>query len=78
MRPSIRQPNSRTDYHSSEYFLPCLVWYAANDLLRMNKLIEEISKRPIPEHQANYILEVTCTDQDDEDVEVPYVMLKLQ
>ncbi|KAB8627246.1 hypothetical protein FH972_026079 [Carpinus fangiana] len=44
---------------------------------RMDKLIEQISKTPIPAHQSNYILEVTCSDQTDDDVEVPYVMLKL-
>ena len=37
-----------------------------------------ISKKPIPDHQKNVIFEMTVEDQNEEDVEVPYVMLKLQ
>ncbi|KAL9106936.1 MAG: hypothetical protein Q9187_008499 [Circinaria calcarea] len=46
--------------------------------LRLDKLVETISKKPIPEHQSNVIFEVTCEDQSGEDVEIPYVMLKLR
>jgi ubiquitin-activating enzyme E1 len=44
----------------------------------MSKLVETISKKPIPDHQKNVIFEVTVEDQTEEDVEVPYVMVKLQ
>jgi ubiquitin-activating enzyme E1 len=44
----------------------------------MSKLVETISKKPIPEHQKNVIFEVTVEDQTGEDVEVPYVMVKLR
>lgn len=44
----------------------------------MSKLVETISKKPIPEHQQAVIFEVTAEDVNDEDVEVPYVMVKLQ
>lgn len=44
----------------------------------MSKLVETISKKPIPDHQKNVIFEVTAEDQTEEDVEVPYVMLTLQ
>ncbi len=44
---------------------------------RMSQLVEHISKKPIPEHQKNVIFEITCDDTTEEDVEVPYVMLKL-
>lgn len=44
--------------------------------------METISKKPIPDHQKNIIFEMTVEDQaeneDERDVEVPYVMLKLQ
>lgn len=43
----------------------------------MSKLVETISKKPIPEHQKNVIFEVTCDDQTGEDVEVPYIMVVL-
>ncbi len=39
--------------------------------------METISKKPIPDHQKNVIFEMTVEDQTEEDVEVPYVMLKL-
>jgi ubiquitin-activating enzyme E1 len=45
---------------------------------RMSKLVETISKKPIPDHQKNVIFEVTAEDQTEEDVEVPYVMLTLK
>ncbi|KAJ9271702.1 hypothetical protein DTO212C5_2127 [Paecilomyces variotii] len=44
----------------------------------MSKLLEHISKKPIPEHQKNVIFEVTADDQSGEDVEIPYVMVKLR
>lgn len=43
----------------------------------MSQLVEHISKKKIPDHQKNVILEITCEDVNEEDVEVPYVMLKL-
>ncbi|OQD76485.1 hypothetical protein PENDEC_c004G05876 [Penicillium decumbens] len=45
--------------------------------LPMSKLVEHVSKKPVPEHQKNIIFEVTAEDQSEEDVEVPYVMVKL-
>lgn len=44
---------------------------------RLSKLVEHISRKPIPDHQKNVIFEVTVEDQTGEDVEVPYVMVKL-
>jgi ubiquitin-activating enzyme E1 len=46
-------------------------------LTRLSDLVESISRKPIPEHQKNVILEVTADDTTDEDVEIPYVMVKL-
>lgn len=49
---------------------------------RLSELVETISKKPIPEHQRNVIFEMTVEDQaeneEERDVEVPYVMLKLR
>lgn len=47
-------------------------------VFRMSKLVETISKKPIPDHQKNVIFEITAEDQTEEDVEIPYVMVKLQ
>ncbi|PYI06752.1 ubiquitin-activating enzyme E1 [Aspergillus sclerotiicarbonarius CBS 121057] len=45
--------------------------------MKMSKLVEHISKKPVPDHQKNIIFEVTAEDQTEEDVEIPYVMVKL-
>lgn len=46
-------------------------------LFRLDQLVETISKKPIPDHQHNVIFEITAEDQTGEDVEIPYVMVKL-
>ncbi|KZF23266.1 putative poly(A) RNA transport protein [Xylona heveae TC161] len=45
--------------------------------MKLSDVIQTISKKPIPAHQKNAILEITAEDQTEEDVEIPYVMLKL-
>ncbi|KAI9679243.1 MAG: E1 ubiquitin-activating protein [Caeruleum heppii] len=45
--------------------------------LKMSKLVSTISRKPIPDHQKNVIFEVTAEDMTEEDVEVPYVMVRL-
>jgi ubiquitin-activating enzyme E1 len=44
---------------------------------RMSELVATVSRKPIPDHQKNVIFEVTAEDQTGEDVEIPYVMVKL-
>lgn len=39
--------------------------------------MENVSKKPVPKHQKNVIFEVTAEDQTGEDVEIPYVMVKM-
>ena len=51
---------------------------ANNRINRLSQLVETISKKPIPDHQKNVIFEMTIEDRAEEDVEVPYVMLKLK
>ncbi|KAL1652911.1 E1 ubiquitin-activating protein [Didymella pomorum] len=46
--------------------------------LSMSKLVEHVSKKPVPDHQKNVIFEITAEDQKEEDVEIPYVMVKLK
>ncbi|KAK6596326.1 ubiquitin-activating enzyme E1 [Botrytis cinerea] len=45
--------------------------------LKLSELVELISKKPIPSHQKTVIFEICVEDQDEEDVEVPYIMMKL-
>ncbi|EPE09995.1 ubiquitin-activating enzyme e1 1 [Ophiostoma piceae UAMH 11346] len=46
--------------------------------MKLSKLVETISKKPIPEHQKEVIFEVVVEDVDGEDVEVPYVKVKVR
>ena len=45
--------------------------------MKLSDLVAHISKKPIPEHQKNVIFEICVEDQTGEDVEVPYVMMKM-
>jgi len=53
------------------------VWAWVLTVNRLSELVETVSRKPIPTHQKNVILEITCDDASGEDVEVPFVMLKL-
>lgn len=47
--------------------------------LKMSALVEKITKKPIPEHQKDVILDVVAADANDEDVDdLPYVKINLQ
>ncbi|KAI5362641.1 putative ubiquitin/SUMO-activating enzyme E1, THIF-type NAD/FAD binding, ubiquitin-activating enzyme [Septoria linicola] len=46
--------------------------------MKLSALVEHISKKKIPEHQKNVIFEITAEDTTEEDVEIPYVMVKLR
>ncbi|KAG6986410.1 hypothetical protein G7Y79_00097g101340 [Physcia stellaris] len=46
--------------------------------LKVEQIAETIGKKPIPEHQKNVIFEMTVEDETEEDVEVPYAMVKLR
>jgi ubiquitin-activating enzyme E1 len=44
---------------------------------KLSELVLMISKKPVPDHQKNVIFEICADDQTGEDVEVPYVMMKM-
>lgn len=46
--------------------------------LKLSKLVEHISKKPIPAHQKEVIFEIVAEDVDEEDVEVPYIKVRVQ
>lgn len=50
-----------------------------NERLAMNltTLIKTVSKKELPEHVKNLIFEICCDDKEGEDVEVPYINVKL-
>lgn len=45
--------------------------------MKLSELVAHISKKPIPDHQQNVIFEICVEDAAEEDVEVPYVMMKM-
>ncbi|KAK6063553.1 ubiquitin-activating enzyme E1 [Seiridium cupressi] len=46
--------------------------------LQLSKLIELVSKKPVPEHQKDVIFEMVAEDEAEEDVEVPYIKVKIR
>ncbi|ORY90353.1 ubiquitin-activating emzyme E1 [Syncephalastrum racemosum] len=46
--------------------------------MKLSKLVESVSKKPIPPHVKALIFEVCVNDADDEDVEVPYVRVQIR
>lgn len=46
--------------------------------MKLSQLVEAVSKKPIPEHQKEVIFEVVTEDVDGEDVEVPYIKVRIR
>ncbi|GAA5923643.1 E1 ubiquitin-activating protein UBA1 [Sporobolomyces koalae] len=44
----------------------------------MSQLVETVSRKPIPEHVRDIVCEVMVTDDTDEDVEVPYLKIRIR
>ncbi|KAI0089325.1 ubiquitin activating enzyme [Irpex rosettiformis] len=45
--------------------------------LKFSKLVETVSKKPIPPHIKHLIVEVMANDEDYEDVEVPFIVVRI-
>ncbi|WVR07187.1 hypothetical protein IAU60_004228 [Kwoniella sp. DSM 27419] len=45
--------------------------------MKMSELVEHVSKKPIPPWTKNLLVEVMVNDENDEDVEVPYCLVKI-
>ncbi|KAI8850612.1 ubiquitin-activating emzyme E1 [Chytridium lagenaria] len=46
--------------------------------LKLSELIETVSRKPIPPHVSYIVVEVCVNDKDGEDVEVPYVRIRIR
>lgn len=46
--------------------------------MKLSQLVETVSKKPIPKHQTELIFEMVAEDLEDEDVEVPYIKVKIR
>ncbi|TVY92533.1 Ubiquitin-activating enzyme E1, partial [Lachnellula willkommii] len=45
--------------------------------MKLSDLVAFISKKPVPEHQKNVIFEVCVEDESGEDVEVPFINMRM-
>lgn len=45
--------------------------------MKMSELVESVSKKKIPDHQTEVIFDVVADDANGEDVEIPYLKVKL-
>lgn len=45
--------------------------------MKLSELVETVSKKPIPAHQKEVIFEMVAEDMDEEDVEVPYIKMRM-
>ncbi|OBZ70160.1 Ubiquitin-activating enzyme E1 1 [Grifola frondosa] len=45
--------------------------------MRFSKLVEFVSKKPIPSHTRHLIVEVMANDEEGEDVEVPFIVVHI-
>jgi ubiquitin-activating enzyme E1 len=46
--------------------------------MKLSHLVETISKKPIPQHQREVIFEMVAEDMAEEDVEVPYIKVRIR
>ena len=45
--------------------------------MKFSKLGETVSKKPLPSHVKHLIVEVMVTDEEGEDVEVPFIVVRI-
>jgi ubiquitin-activating enzyme E1 len=45
--------------------------------MKFSKLAEHVSKKPIPPHTKHLVTEVMVTDEEGEDVEVPFILVRI-
>jgi len=45
--------------------------------MKFSKLVEQVSKKPIPPHVKYLIVEIMASDEDGEDVEVPFILIRI-
>ncbi|THV05471.1 ubiquitin activating enzyme [Dendrothele bispora CBS 962.96] len=45
--------------------------------MKFSKLVEHVSKKPVPPHVKHFIVEVMVSDEEGEDVEVPFIVVRI-
>jgi len=44
--------------------------------MKFSALVEHVTKKPIPAHVTHFVVEVMASDEDGEDVEVPFIVVR--
>ncbi|KAI9447756.1 ubiquitin activating enzyme [Lactarius indigo] len=44
--------------------------------MKFSALVENVSKKPVPTHVTHFVVEVMALDEDGEDVEVPFIVVR--
>lgn len=44
--------------------------------MKFSALVEHVTKKPVPAHVTHFVVEVMASDQDGEDVEVPFIVVR--
>ena len=76
MQASTAQPSSKIDTPSSKWYFPTMQYSLICE--QVEPVGGNDQQEGHPEHQKNVIFEMTVEDQTEEDVEVPYAMVKLR
>jgi len=45
--------------------------------MKFSQLVQNVSKKPLPPHVKHLLVEVMVTDENDEDVEVPFIVIRI-
>jgi ubiquitin-activating enzyme E1 len=45
--------------------------------MKFSQLVEQISRKPLPPHVKHLVVEVMVTDEEGEDVEVPFIVVRI-
>ncbi|KAH7916131.1 hypothetical protein BJ138DRAFT_1122053 [Hygrophoropsis aurantiaca] len=45
--------------------------------MKFSKLVEFVSKKPIPPHTSHLLVEILVSDEEGEDVEVPFILIRI-
>ena len=45
--------------------------------MKVSEIVEQVTKKPLNKNKKYLVLELIVTDEDDEEIEIPYVRFRL-
>ena len=73
----IGKKKVRTSLASTNFILTTFLQSDERLPMKFSHLVEHVSKKPVPPHVKTLITEVMVTDENDEDVEVPFIVVHI-